>query len=329
MRRSPRGQVALATLGTLAALPAGFATALRVMPPSAERWAKAASFIPYGLVFWLPALLLLGIAALRAWRHHSSGRLTLSVLSLVSAAGLVATVAWQAPAFIADRRPVVTASLTVISLNVARTADPDAVARAVDGADVVVFVEAAREWVLSLPPSLHRALPYQAPGDRDLDGGTVILSRYPLGTTQVLPDRSFHQRSVVVETPQVGPLRVVGVHPCNPYCPAGLWVKEAADLRDWLAARDRSVATVVAGDFNAVDDHLTMRALYDDGWRSAANLAGVGFVRTWPANRRIPPMIGIDHVLVDGRLTATAFSTFEVPGTDHLGVRAVIAGTGG
>ncbi len=106
-------------------------------------------------------------------------------------------------------------------------------------------------------------------------------------------------------------------------------MKEAADLRDWLAARDRSVDTVVAGDFNAVDDHLTMRALYDDGWRSAANLAGVGFVRTWPANRRIPPMIGIDHVLVDGRLTATAFSTFEVPGTDHLGVRAVIAGTGG
>ena len=61
--------------------------------------------------------------------------------------------------------------------------------------------------------------------------------------------------------------------------------------------------------------YTTMRALYDDGWRSAANLAGVGFVRTWPANRRIPPMIGIDHVLVDGRLTATAFSTFEVPGT--------------
>ena len=36
---------------------------------------------------------------------------------------------------------------------------------------------------------------------------------------------------------------------------------------------------------------------------------------------------GIDHILVDGRLTATEFAAFEVPGTDHLGVQAVIAGT--
>ena len=105
------------------------------------------------------------------------------------------------------------------------------------------------------------------------------------------------------------------------------WLRQAADLRGWLAARDQTIPTVVAGDFNSVDDHSTMRDLYADGFHSAANLAGAGFVRTWPANRRVPPLIGIDHILVDGRLTATAFSTFEVPGTDHLGVQAVVAGT--
>ena len=83
----------------------------------------------------------------------------------------------------------------------------------------------------------------------------------------------------------------------------------------------------MAGDFNAVDDHGPMRDLYADGWRSAADLAGAGFVRTYPADRRFPPLIGIDHILLDDRLTATEFTTFDVPGTDHLGVRAVIAGT--
>ena len=71
-----------------------------------------------------------------------------------------------------------------------------------------------------------------------------------------------------------------------------------------------------------------MRELYADGWRSAADLAGAGYVRTYPADRRIPPLIGIDHILVNDRLTATSFSTFDVPGTDHRGVRADIAGTG-
>ena len=86
---------------------------------------------------------------------------------------------------------------------------------------------------------------------------------------------------------------------------------------------------MVAGDFNAVDDHGPMRDLYADGWRSAAELAGAGYVGTYPANERIPPLIGSDHILVNDRLAATAFRTFDVPGTDHLGVRAVIAGTTG
>ena len=57
-----------------------------------------------------------------------------------------------------------------------------------------------------------------------------------------------------------------------------------------------------------------MRDLYTDGWRSAADLAGAGYVRTYPADRRIPPLIGIDHILVNDRLTATAFSPSRCPG---------------
>lgn len=303
------------------------ATTLRVVAPTTERLAKLASFIPYGLVFWLPVAALLGVAMVRSWRHRSWGRPITTVLGLAAAAGLVATLMWEGPAFMPDGRAATTPPLRLVSLNVHAAAEPDAVARAAAGADIAVFVEATHDWTTSLPKGFRKRFPYQAPAAHRIDGGSVIFSRYPISTVTRLPDSSFQQWAAIVDTPQLGRLRVVGVHPCNPYCDAGLWAKEAEQLRSWLASRNTAVPTVVAGDFNAVDDHITMRALYDDGFRSAADLAGAGFVRTWPADRAVPPLIGIDHVLVDGGLTAAGFSTFAVPKTDHLGLVAVLSGT--
>jgi endonuclease/exonuclease/phosphatase family metal-dependent hydrolase len=191
----------------------------------------------------------------------------------------------------------------------------------------VTFVEARPDWVDSLPLRFREEFPYAVGAPFQGDSGSIIFSRYPITSSEALPTSSFQQWSAIVTTPQLGPLRVAAVHPCNPYCGPGLWTAEHTELRHWLARQD-DTPTVVAGDFNAVDDHGPMRELYAKGWRSAADLAGAGFIRTYPANRRIPPLIGIDHVLVDARLTATSFETFGVPGTDHLGVRAVIAGTG-
>ncbi|MFT4295961.1 MAG: endonuclease/exonuclease/phosphatase family protein [Micropruina sp.] len=331
-RRRVRGQAWLVVFGLLLAVPAVAATGLRVLAPSSDQLAKVASFIPYGLVFWLPATILVGVATLRAWRGRTPGRWPVSVLSALCAAGLAATAVWQAPVFFSDSRPVDTAPLTVASLNVAGEADPAVAARAVADADVVVFVEAHVKWVSTLPDSFRAAFRYRAPVDAKAsdraNADAVIFSKHPIISSEPMPPSSFQQWTALIRTPQLGPLRVVAAHPCNPYCRPGLWSREAQRLRSWLAARDASVPTVVAGDFNSVDDHPTMQALYADGFRSAADLAGAGFVRTWPADRRFPPLIAIDHVLVDDRLTATSLSTFDVPGTDHLGLRAVIAGTG-
>lgn len=185
-----RRQGWLVALGLMAAAPALVATGLRVLSPGSERLAKLASFIPYGLVFWLPALILLAVAAIRAWRHGASGRVALGALSLACAAGLAATVAWQAPAFIPDGRPATTRPVTVVSLNVAQAADPEATARAVSGADVVVFAEAHRGWVDSLPERFRAEFRYLAPadgsgGERDAD--TVVFSRHPIVSAEALP----------------------------------------------------------------------------------------------------------------------------------------------
>ena len=329
--RRTRGQGWLVVLGLMTAVPAVAATWLRVVPPSSERLAKVASFIPYGLIFWLPAVLLIGIAAARALRHRSPGRRVLVPLALLCVSGLVASAIWQGSAFVADRRPALTEPLTVTSINVAVRADPVAAAKAVTGADVAVFVEAQAEWVASLPQAFRTAFPYQAPAvgsEGAVGSDTVIFSKYPIVASEALPPSNFQQWSAVVRTPQLGQVRVVAVHPCNPYCRPGLWVQDATQLRGWLASHRDTMPMIVAGDFNAVDDHLTMQNLYADGFRSAAALAGAGFVRTWPADRSFPPLIAIDHVLVTPDLTATSFGTFRVPGTDHLGVRAVLAGVG-
>ncbi len=322
------GQGWLVTLGLLAMVPALVATVLRVFPPGDDGPALLASFIPYGLVFWIPTLVFLGIATIRARRSGAVARVSLVLLSLVALLGLLAGLAWQAPAFVGSSRAATTESLTIASLNVQHGgADPESTAQQASGADIVTFIEATPDWVAALPDSFRKEFPYAVGAPLQYNTGSVIFARHPITSSEALPASSFQQWAALVDTPQLGALRVVAVHPCNPFCGPGLWTAEHTELRHWLARQD-DTPTVVAGDFNAVDDHRPMRELYTEGWRSAANLAGAGYVRTYPADRRIPPLIGIDHILVNDRLTATSFSTFDVPWTDHRGVRADIAGTG-
>ena len=41
---------------------------------------------------------------------------------------------------------------------------------------------------------------------------------------------------------------------------------------------------------------------------------------TWPTDGRLPPLLPIDHVLVDKRCPVDTFATFDVPGGDHKAV---------
>lgn len=322
------GQGLLVVLGLFSMVPAGVATILRIYPPTDGPPALLASFIPYGLLFWLPSMMFLTIAAVRARRSRVFARVSLLLLTLVTSVGLLSSAAWELPAFVPNSAAATTESVTVVSLNVRHGgADPAQIAAEAETADVVMFVEATPEWVQALPEQFRQTFPNAVGAPLQYDSGSVIFSRYPITSTEALPASSFQQWSAIVDTPQLGSVRMVSVHPCNPYCGPGLWTTEHTELRNWLA-RQGDLPTVVAGDFNAVDDHGPMRELYAAGWRSAASLAGAGFVRTYPADRRFPPLIGIDHILVNDRLTATSFETFSVPGTDHLGVRAVIAGAG-
>lgn len=85
--------------------------------------------------------------------------------------------------------------------------------------------------------------------------------------------------------------------------------------------------TVIAGDLNSVNDHKTIRDFASHGFQSATKIAGAGWIPTYPADSVLPPLLPIDHVLINKRLTATSVHAFNVDGTDHRGLMARLAPT--
>src|SRR5690606_19927857 len=91
-------------------------------------------------------------------------------------------------------------------------------------------------------------------------------------------------------------VEIVDVHTLAPLRP---------DTPDWLAglaalpsaASSSATIRILAGDFNASLDHAALREVVNRGYVDAADATGKGLHPTWPANRRSPPLITIDHVL--------------------------------
>ena len=95
----------------------------------------------------------------------------------------------------------------------------------------------------------------------------------------------------------------------------GLWHRELGRLRDAAAAARTPM--VLAGDFNASQDHAAFRRVLDAGMRDAARLAGHARTPSWPA--RTAPTFGaqIDHVLVSRDFSASSARFLDLADTDH------------
>ncbi|MFE7799504.1 endonuclease/exonuclease/phosphatase family protein [Nocardia sp. NPDC057440] len=78
---------------------------------------------------------------------------------------------------------------------------------------------------------------------------------------------------------------------------------------------------IVGGDFNTTYDHRQYRAILSGRFADAAEQAGAGHLVTYPTDKRWPPLVGIDHILV-AEGCAVAIETVDLPGADH---RALIA----
>jgi endonuclease/exonuclease/phosphatase (EEP) superfamily protein YafD len=161
----------------------------------------------------------------------------------------------------------------------------------------------------------HRVL-QPAPGAT----GSGLYSRHPLtpraGLFRVI---GHNMPAALVAPPGAAPVEIVDVHT---YAPIGELVDGWESGIEALPPPSSDTVRILAGDFNASLDHAVMRRLLDRGYADAADRVGQGLIATWPSGRRIPPIITIDHILVDHRVVVNEVGVHTVPGTDH---RAVFA----
>lgn len=192
--------------------------------------------------------------------------------------------------------------------------------------DVLAMEELPAEMVAELDAAgLRAALPYRNVDARPGANGSGLFSRFPLRPLKPYNaiDLNAEPRSLVA-IPGARPIDLQVVHPPPPLTPArtGIWRRMLGELP--RPRRDGEQLRMLMGDFNATLDHAALRDLLggDHGYADAADATGHGLATTWPELHRLPPYITIDHVLVDPRMRADAFSVHTIPRTDH---RAVVA----
>lgn len=323
--RSPeprRLQSLWVSIGLLAILPGIVAAFLYVVPPSDSGTALIASFIPYGMIADLIALVCFAIALVRGRR-----RLVLGILTGLSALLLIVNIVWIGPQFVADDRPARTPPFTVASLNTkVGMADVEQIRAIAQRVDILILVEITPTAAQKIRQATAKRLSSVVPRTITSDNESMILSRYRLTDARPLRSR-MPQWSAAAAVPGIGQVNLIAAHPCNPFCGNKLWVTEHRQLLR-RAEQLNGRPELIAGDFNATAEHRPMRQWAGHGFTSATDIVGRGWMPTYPADVRVlPPLIQIDHVLVNRRLTALSIDTFRVDGTDHLGLITRLAGT--
>lgn len=262
-------------------------------------------------------LLLLGIALL-VFRRRAAG------IALIAGA-LLTTLPLLIPfGRISKEQPA--AQLTVFSLNVQHSgASVEQINETIINNDVglAVLAEVDEAFIARVLDGMAGQVLTRRTGTvSSADAaGTVILSRYPLAVQDPISgfgaDGFFDQPTALVDHPDLGVLRIAGIHTQPPVVYSAVpWRQSLEQLDSWSRSQN-DLPLIIAGDFNASQGHPSYRKLaanFDD----TAVAAGIFPRPTWPSSL---PFTAIDHILVSG-LCPHSWETVDVSGTDHRGVLA-------
>ncbi|MGW2691848.1 endonuclease/exonuclease/phosphatase family protein [Streptomyces sp. NPDC001296] len=183
----------------------------------------------------------------------------------------------------------------------------------------VVFVE---ECEYHCSAALERAFggtggdyPYRRAVDGAGSDGSVILSRFPLTAAPGVPG-TMGMPGAVADV-HGRPVRLQLAHPMPPL-PGQLsvWRRELGELRAYAAA-GHDAPTILAGDFNASQDHAAFRRILDTGLRDGARLSGDARTPSWPTWTARPFGAQIDHVLVSRDFSVRSAHFLSIADTDH------------
>jgi endonuclease/exonuclease/phosphatase (EEP) superfamily protein YafD len=287
-------------------------TPLAAFAPEAALVAVAATLIAVAVTWWLAVILAIPTVFLIGWQlppHRRSGQRR----------------APEPDAPSADSQAVTVRFLTLNAL-VGR-ADPAAIFGYVRElhADVLAIQELTPELVGKLTDAgLPELLPFSYLDARPGHTGVGLWSSRPLTPLPAVPGTWNPMPRAELD---VGwPVTITVLHPLAPLRGGQPgWQLDLDRLR--AALTGTAGQQLVAGDFNASRDHAVFRRLlaaqFVDCADAAQHRPWPGF--TWPANRRYPPLMRLDHILVSqpGAIVREA-RTVSVPGTDHRGVLAVV-----
>ncbi|CCQ13490.1 putative uncharacterized protein [Rhodococcus sp. AW25M09] len=244
-----------------------------------------------------------------------------------SAAALVLTLAVvgvQVPMFLADGPDNSGPELSLLTINAAHgEADAAAIVAAVrdNDVDVLAVQELTPEEVTDLQAAgIDDMLPFSFKAALPVADGTGLWSRTPLTDGTRLDNFGFVpvQARTTVDGQD---LTLVSFHAMSPATPrhTAEWDADLARMRSIMETYQGTV--LVAGDFNATNDHRQFRRLASTPFSDAADAAGAGLFRTFPSER---PLARLDHLVTSSNVAARSVRPLAIPDSDHLAVLAEV-----
>ncbi|MGV8873796.1 MAG: endonuclease/exonuclease/phosphatase family protein [Rhodococcus sp. (in: high G+C Gram-positive bacteria)] len=262
----------------------------------------------------------LGVASLAALILFAAARSRIG--SAVAVVLTVAVVGVQVPMFLAGGPDNSGPELSVLTINVAHgDADAAAIVAAVrdNDVDILAVQELTPEEVTDLQASgIDELLPFSFTAALPVADGTGLWSRTPLTEGTRLDNFGFVpvQARTTVDGQD---LTLVSFHAMSPATPrhTAEWDADLARMRSIMETYQGTV--LVAGDFNATNDHRQFRTLASSPFSDAAEAAGSGLFRTFPSER---PLARLDHVVTSSSVRAQSVRPVAIPDSDHLAVLA-------
>ncbi|MFJ6517629.1 endonuclease/exonuclease/phosphatase family protein [Streptomyces filamentosus] len=299
--------------GLLLVVPAAVAGCRALGTDGVTPFPQLLSFLP-----WLTVPAGLGLLLAGAARHR--------VLAFLAATVLTAT-AWASLPYtplLAVTHGAPLARIRVVAANVEfgqATGSLIALARR-ERPQLLYVSECDPACGRALTAALSGLLPHRVSVDAEGSAGSVLLSAFPLRDRSVVPSTMGMPGATADIAGRA--VRLQLAHPMPPLPgQVRLWRDELGRLRDAVAARPPDEVPLVAGDFNASQDHAAFRSVVAAGpLLDAARTTDSSRAPTWPMEGPLPPYVQIDHVLTGPDLTATAVRFPPLPGSDH---RAVLA----
>ncbi|MEO9327531.1 endonuclease/exonuclease/phosphatase family protein [Gordonia aurantiaca] len=166
--------------------------------------------------------------------------------------------------------------------------------------------------------TIPKQLPYEFAEPQAFATGSALFSRKPLTDTSVVPDTALRNLKARTDLPGAPGTQVFAIHPAAPlWSDKDHWFHDMGVLADEFANLPAGRVLAI-GDYNSTWNHATYRKLLTNGLVDGADLAGAGYLPTYPTDKKIGnrPLVAIDRIIVRGFVT-TSMDTHHLPGSDH------------